>query len=689
MTAHDTPQFTNRLAQESSLYLKQHAHNPVDWYPWGSEALQRAKQLNRPIFLSIGYSACHWCHVMERESFENEAIAAYLNEHFVCIKVDREERPDLDQIYMEAVVLITRQGGWPMSVFLTPEGKPFFGGTYWPPHSRPGMAGFTDILHKIQDFWINRREDCETSANQLLEAMSEHQQQSQANQPLSENLMESALEFMIRATDQQQGGFGSQPKFPHATDFLLLHRLGNRLNSQQAKQAVDLTLTRMANGGIYDHLGGGFARYATDRAWLIPHFEKMLYDNALLLPLYAEVAQSTNNNRYQEVCHEILTFLKQEMTSPSGLLYSTLDADSEGVEGKFYVWSEAEIRQQLSAEQFPVFCTAYDVTSTGNWEGSTILNRVQSDEQLAEQFELPLSQVQQLLESAKQQLFNTRSQRVPPGRDEKVLASWNGLMIWGLAKASALLNDSSFAKHAQQAMDRILEVFSRDETRLWHTATDEQPSLNAYLDDYAALGLAGYELFQVTGETKYLTHSIRWAEAIQTHFAAETGGFYYTSDDHEQLVLRRQESQDNATPSGYNLAITLFHQLGRLLSRNEWIDLSSEAMQNRADQLLDVPLGYAQALLTLEAMLHPGPELVLCPGKADSDTLRSFLLSHCPPNSIVLIANEQTEAVAELQPWREGKTAINNEPTLYVCRANVCQEPIVGEQNILSQLNFG
>ncbi|HWL09349.1 MAG TPA: thioredoxin domain-containing protein, partial [Planctomicrobium sp.] len=452
---HDRP--ANRLAQETSPYLLQHAYNPVDWFPWGPEAFEKAKQEDKPIFLSIGYSACHWCHVMERESFENESIAKFLNENFVSIKVDREERPDLDQIYMSAVQLITRRGGWPMSVFLTPDAAPFYGGTYWPPTSRLGMPGFPDILHKLNDYWRTKRDEVITSSAELVNAVSDMSAPVFEDVPLGEETLRHAMRELIESADRRHGGFGGAPKFPHPMDIRVLLRGWKRFGEEAALDVALFTLRKMANGGIYDHLGGGFHRYSTDAMWLVPHFEKMLYDNALLVPAYLEAYQITQDPQFETVIRETLDYVLREMTSPEGGFYATQDADSEGEEGKFFVWSEQEIRQALGDREAELFNDCYDVTPRGNWEGKTILNRPRAWGEIATLHGISIDELHRRLAICRQTLFELRGHRIAPGRDDKILTGWNGMMITAMAQAGLILNEPRYRDAAVQACDFLLE----------------------------------------------------------------------------------------------------------------------------------------------------------------------------------------------------------------------------------------
>ncbi len=468
MTAPTHP--SNRLIEQTSPYLRQHAHNPVDWYSWGDEALRQARELDRPIFLSIGYSACHWCHVMEHESFEDEETARVLNEHFVSVKVDREERPDLDQIYMTAVQLMTRHGGWPMSVFLTPDLEPFYGGTYFPPIERHGLPSFRRVLLAIVDAWTNRRADLLAQAKDLSGHV--HQAMQIEAQPgsLDEGLLRGAGNHLRQVFDPTYGGFGRAPKFPHPMDLRLLLRLWQRFGDDDALRMATTTLDHMARGGIYDQLGGGFHRYSTDARWLAPHFEKMLYDNALLTAAYLEAFQATGDPVYRRIVDETLAYVEREMTSPAGAFYSTQDADSEGEEGKFFVWSRAEVEQVLGRDEAQLFCEIYEVTPEGNWEGHNILHRIRSDEQEAGLLKMPVEELRRRLAESRRKLFQRRAERVKPGLDDKILTSWNALMIDAFARAGAVLDNDAYIQRAVNAADYLLHRMRNTQGRLYRTS---------------------------------------------------------------------------------------------------------------------------------------------------------------------------------------------------------------------------
>jgi uncharacterized protein YyaL (SSP411 family) len=678
----------NRLIDETSPYLKQHAHNPVDWHAWNAESLRRAKELDRPIFLSIGYSACHWCHVMEHESFENDDIAALMNQWFVNIKVDREERPDLDQIYMNAVMALSGSGGWPMSVFLTPDLQPFFGGTYWPPDAKWGRPGFREILTAVHDAWSTRREAVLNQATELTETVSQASQPVSGAAPLNEDTLRNAQRSLLRAADRQHGGFGSAPKFPHPMDLRVLLRCGKRFQNSEALEVVNITLDKMARGGIYDHLGGGFARYSTDERWLVPHFEKMLYDNALLVPAYLEAYQAMGNVDYVRVVRETLEYVLREMTQPQGGFYSTQDADSEGVEGKFFVWSEDEVLRELGPEDGPVFAYCYDVTTHGNWEHQNILNRPKTPAQATQFLKRDSVEVEAILARCREKLFHVRSKRVPPGRDDKVLVSWNGLMIAAMAQAANVLNEPRYAQAARSAAEFILKEMCDDTGRLWHGYKDGRARFNAYVDDYAALIDALVELYQAIFEPWCIENALALAERMLDQFWDESdGGFFFTSADHETLITRNKDTHDSATPSGNSLAATALLKLGRLTGRRDLEDKAAGVLELMSGTLSRVPMAAGQALLALDFLLGPTHEIVLCDGASGEagDQALNSLHRRFVPNKLALRRTpELADAAlsAGLQPLLQGKGAVDGEVTAYICEQGACQAPAVGSAAI-------
>jgi len=509
----------NHLASETSLYLRQHAQNPVDWYPWGPQALARAKNESKPIFLSIGYSACHWCHVMEHESFLDAEVAAFLNEHFINIKVDREERPDIDNIYMSAVLALTGHGGWPMSVFLTPDLHPFYAGTYFPPEPRHGMPSFPQVLKAVSDAWRNKREGVIEQSINITKAIADHASIDGAgNFELTDSILTTAGKMLTRAYDLRYGGFGRAPKFPHPLDLRLLLRLYHRFNDVDALQMVTHTLDQMARGGIYDQLAGGFHRYSTDERWLAPHFEKMLYDNALLVPVYLEAYQATKHTFFKRIAEETLSWVEHEMTSPAGGFYSTTDADSEGVEGKFFVWSLEEVKQILGDEAD--FASAiFDISEGGNWEGHTILTRPKSDVQEMHLHQLADDTFLQRIDAIKKKLLAVRERRIKPGRDEKILAAWNGLMISAFAQAGMVLQSKKYVSLASRAADFVLTKMRQPDGKLYRTSLTEGPAkLNAYLEDYAFVIEGLLQLVEATWEQRWLDSAIELADIMISQF---------------------------------------------------------------------------------------------------------------------------------------------------------------------------
>lgn len=581
---------TNRLSKETSPYLLQHQHNPVDWFPWGDEALARAKKENKPILLSIGYSACHWCHVMEHESFENPETARLMNENFVNIKVDREERPDLDQIYQNVAQALTQGGGWPLTVFLTPDLRPYFGGTYFPPEDRWGRPGFPKVLHALSDAFKNDQESVLDNAQKLTEYISAADRILEGTKklPRFEDLKTIAQTLLVRV-DWVNGGLGDAPKFPNAMVFNFLWRWGTLTQSQQAQDAVRLTLTQMAKGGIYDQLGGGFHRYSVDESWSVPHFEKMLYDNALLLKLYSEVLLTPGGcpdpqvkTLYLEVIRNTVQYIFREMTSPEGGFYSAQDADTEGVEGKYFVWDLKDLAAALPEKDAKIFAQVMGVTQEGNFEeGKTVLFQAQSEDLVSEKLGISLNEVHQSILRSKQKLLELRKQRVAPGLDHKVLTSWNGLMVSGLAWASQALKmtgeqelGQKVLSAAQKAFSFLSQKLSHDSDRLWSTFQGGKGKHNGYLDDYANLALAAIDLSRFSNSSSevdsYLSLSQKWIQTILKHFKDQDGeGYFFTSDDHEKLIQRPKTTFDQAVPSGSAVTLNCLCALSELISSDQ------------------------------------------------------------------------------------------------------------------------
>jgi uncharacterized protein YyaL (SSP411 family) len=676
---------TNRLAQETSPYLRQHAHNPVDWYPWGEEALRRAGELDRPIFLSVGYSACHWCHVMEHESFEDPEVGRLLNEHFVPIKVDREERPDLDQIYMTAVQLMTGHGGWPMSVFLTPDLKPFYGGTYYPPDDRYGgqMPSFKRLLGAIIEAWQSRRAAVREQALQLTGHIQQAVRLEPADRALGPEVVRRAADELRHGFDPVHGGFGKAPKFPHPMDLRVLLRVWQRFGEEDALVMVRKTLDGMARGGMYDHLGGGFHRYSTDRSWLVPHFEKMLYDNALLTVAYLEAYQATGEPFYREVVEETLAYVLREMTSPEGPFYSTQDADSEGEEGKFFVWSAEEVERVLGKELADLFGAVYDVTPEGNWEGHNILHRTRSDEQEARLQRLGEGELRARLDETRRKLFEVREHRVHPGRDEKALTSWNGLMISAFARAHQVLGRPEYREAATRAADFIVTRMRTADGRLLHTySAGSEPKLNGYLEDYAFLLEGLVDLYEATFSLRWLQLALELAGVMVGQFWDESeGGFFYTGRDHEELIARTRDAHDSSVPSGNGMAVTALLRLAKLTGRTDLEERALRTLRLFSGLLTASPRVAGQMLIGLDFHLGPVDEFALV-GDLESPEMRDVLrLIHrrFRPHH-VLAAKPAQGAPAELDqvvPLLAGKSGLDRVAT-YICKDFACQAPLVG-----------
>jgi uncharacterized protein len=681
----------NRLAQQTSPYLLQHQDNPVDWYPWGPEALERAKREERPIFLSIGYSACHWCHVMEHESFENDEIAYALNKEFVCIKVDREERPDLDQIYMAAVQMLTGRGGWPMSVFLTPELLPFYGGTYWPPRSKHGMPGFDQVIAAVAAAWRDRRDHAVTTAGEIADHMRKMAAPEMEPGELSLDLITSAAARMERSFDFTNGGFGGAPKFPHAMDLQLLLRFWQRTGQAGALTMVKLTLDRMHAGGIYDHLGGGFARYSVDARWFAPHFEKMLYDNALLAGAYLDGYLAMGEEAYARVVRETLDYILRDMTDAAGGFHSTEDADSEGEEGKYYLWTPSEIAAVLDPVKATRFCRIYNVSEEGNFEHRNILHLTQTLEYWATELGVSEPDLRAELKAERAQLLAAREKRIKPGKDDKILVNWNGLMIDTLARAAGALDEPRYLEAAIRAADFILKEMRDANGRLLHTWRQGRASLAAYLDDYAGLAGALVSLYEATFDERFLREAMTLAEVLLAQFHdKETGGFFFTAGDHEQLIARHKDWQDSSVPSGSALAALALLRLARLTGNEAYETAALETMESVAGLMIESPLAAGQMLLAVDFYLGPAVEIVLL-GNSDSvstqNTLRALRHAYLP--SKVVAFHNSADAVAKDSPLAAllaGKTAQAAEPTLFVCEHFTCRAPVAGEKAAITAI---
>ena len=676
----------NRLAEESSPYLLQHANNPVDWYPWGDEAIARARDEQKPIFLSIGYSACHWCHVMEHESFENEAIADYINANFIAVKVDREERPDLDQIYMNAVQIMTGRGGWPMSVFLTPELQPFYGGTYWPPHARPDMRspGFDQVLQAVLDAWTNRRDQAITQAAEMTNRIAAISDQfSESEGQLNNELLLAAAGKLEQNFDFKNGGFGGAPKFPHAMDLQFLMRLWHQQPREGVLHMVRLTLDKMANGGIYDHLGGGFARYTVDAKWLVPHFEKMLYDNGLLISAYLDLHAITQDDSYKDVVCDSLDYILRDMTDVDGAFHSTEDADSEGVEGKFYVWSPGEVTEVLGESASERFCYVYDVTEHGNFEGHSILNLPKTIQQCAEAKCWDVAELQAELAESRAKLLERRDTRVRPGKDDKIIVSWNGLMIDAMAQAANAFGRPDYRDAAVRVATFIKQrMTEEDGTRLLHTYRGGTAKLAGYLDDYACLANSLVSLYEATFDESWLEWGATLMETVLAHFPTKDGTLYYTADDHEQLITRTIDMHDSSVPSGNAIAATALVRLGRLCSRPDFLECANRIVQSAVPIIEVAPSAAGQMMIAADMLLRPAYEIVVCGGddvETDADLLHSIHATYLPNCSVAYRAASSEGTNADVVgSLFDGRTSLNGELTTYICHKQTCEAPLTG-----------
>lgn len=675
----------NRLAESHSPYLLQHKDNPVDWYPWGDEAFETANQSDRPIFLSIGYAACHWCHVMEHESFENESIAEFLNKYFVSIKVDREERPDIDQIYMNAVQIMTGQGGWPMSVFLDHDRQPFYAGTYWPAIARAGMPGFPQILDSLAEVWKTRRHDVlehaakiTQSLTQLAVGTAEPSEELIFDSKVADQIAQDAAQHLLNVFDPSDGGFGQAPKFPHATDLHFLLRRAAIAKDEATLTAITTTLDKMAGGGIFDHIGGGFSRYSVDTKWLVPHFEKMLYDNALLAEVYVRAFQVTGNDRYANVARSTLDYLCRDMTDPSGGFHCSEDADSEGVEGKFYVWNPLQVIEVLGKERGERFCQIHDITQRGNFEGKSIPHLPTFIDSWAIELGIePVSLHLQLAED-REALRLARAKRIPPGRDDKIITAWNALAIRALAIAGAVLDEPRYLDAAISAAEFIETKMRKPNGRLLHAYRQGVSHLDGLVDDYAFTIEAYLALYQATGIARWVQRAEQLADDMIEHFVDSTnGGFFYTADDGEALLTRNKDWHDGSLVSGNGSAVNGLLTLASLCGRDDFREVASKTLSVAAAVLKKQAAACASLLVGLDRYHHENQQLVLA---VDSDDQLqrispTFHRRFRPNATLAWSISEQDQVKLAV-----GKTSEKGQQALYICQDFSCQQPIVGEE---------
>ncbi|HTT02628.1 MAG TPA: thioredoxin domain-containing protein [Steroidobacteraceae bacterium] len=680
MATHTDPKHTNHLIGETSPYLLQHAHNPVDWHPWGTEAFTKAQREGKPVHLSIGYSSCHWCHVLAEESFEDEATARLLNEHFINIKVDREERPDIDRIYQIAQQLLTRRsGGWPLTMFLTPEDqRPFFGGTYFPKEPRYGMPAFTEVLSRVAQYYASHRAELAAQNRALVEALAQIDAPGAAGTvTLGAGPLTAAREELAASFDARFGGFGAAPKFPHplTLERLLRHWHASTASPQPDAHALHmatLTLRRMGEGGLNDQLAGGFSRYSVDPYWMIPHFEKMLYDNGALLAVYAEAALATSDPLYARIAAGTAEWALAEMQSAAGGYYSSFDADSEGHEGKYYVWDRAEIARLLTPEEYAAFAPRFGIDREPNFEGRWHLHTFVALEELAMRLGKSQPEIVELIDAARRKLLAVRRTRIAPGRDEKILTGWNALNIRGMAIAARALGRADLAASASRALDFIRRTHWRD-GRLLATSKDGRAHLRAYLDDYAFLADAVLELQQVRFVGEELAFAQQLLEVLLAHFAAgESGGFYFTADDHESLIHRSLSFSDDATPAGNGVAARALLRMGYLLGETRYLSAAEALLRAAWPALERAPTAHMSLLTALEEYLY-APQIVILRGDAGAiESWRRALAQRYAPRRLILAIPAQA---ADLPPALASKPA-QGSAVAYVCSGSVCSAPI-------------
>ena len=674
----------NRLKDESSPYLLQHADNPVDWHPWGEEAFRIAREQDKPVLLSVGYSACHWCHVMAHESFEDEATAEMMNALFVNVKVDREERPDVDDIYMGAVQAIAGQGGWPMTVFLLPDGRPFYGGTYYPKERRMGMPSFTQLMGAVHDAYRSQRANLETQADNLHQTLKRDVLAigRQDDSGLTSDMLADAAKGLLAGIDRENGGFGSQPKFPNPISLEFLLRYHARTGDEEALNLATFTLRQMAQGGIYDQIGGGFARYSVDAHWLAPHFEKMLYDNAQLSRLYLHAWQITGDEFYKSIAVDIYDYILREMTAPAGGFYSATDADSEGEEGKFFVWTIAELAEALdpvSAElprALEIAIEVYGLTEQGNFEGSNILHLPRPLDETAILLGLSLDELSAALEVIKRRLYAVREERVPPGLDDKILTSWNGLMLASLAEAARILKRDDYLEAARRAGEFLLGQMMQEKSRLYRTHKDGVSKLNGYLEDYANLIDALLELYQTTFEDGWFVAARQLADAALLRFRADDGGFYDTSDDHEALIVRPRNVQDNVTPSGNGMLAKQLLRLAAYTGEARYDEAARAVLRKLSDAMRQYPQAFAESLNAADMLVQGIAEVAVIGELNDETTIQVLDALQQPyrPNLVTAHAPDDVRQHDSI-PLLSARSKIDGATAVYVCRNFVCKLP--------------
>jgi uncharacterized protein len=688
----------NRLAKEKSPYLLQHATNPVDWYPWGDEAFEKARKEDKPIFLSIGYSTCHWCHVMENESFQDTGIARVMNEAFVSIKVDREERPDIDNIYMTVCQMITGSGGWPLSIIMTPDKKPFYAGTYIPRESRFGLIGLSELVPRIKELWETRKNDVMHTADQITEALS-HASAPTSDGELGEPILKSAFEQFEQSYDKRFGGFGAAPKFPTPQNFLFLLRYWKRSGDEQALEMVEQTLRAMRQGGIYDHLGFGFHRYSTDIQWVQPHFEKMLYDQALMAMAYTEAFQATGKKEYKDVAGEIFTYVMRDMTASGGAFFSAEDADSEGAEGKFYLWNAAEIRNVLEADDAELAMTLFDIKDEGNFDdpgigskaGLNILHETKSITELAEDLGFPIDQLKSRLERIRNRLFTERERRIHPRKDDKILTDWNGLMIAALAFGGQVFDEPRYIEAAQKAANFIMGNMRSPDGRLFHRFREGQAAIEANIDDYAFFIWGMINLYEATFDIRYLRDALELNGDMLDHFWDKSErGLYFTADDAEKLPVRQKELYDGALPSGNSIAALNLYHIGRITGIMGYEGQAEDIINMSSGQVRRSPQAFAMLLCALDFELGPTYEIVIVgrPAADDTQEMLKEVRSRFIPNKIVVVkpTGHDSPDIVHFADFIKAQTSIDGKATAYICHNYTCDLPTTDAKKLVELL---
>ena len=692
----------NRLIHEKSPYLLQHAHNAVDWYPWSSEAFEKAKEKDKPIFLSIGYSTCHWCHVMEKESFDNVEVAELLNEAFVCIKVDREERPDLDIIYMKVCQMLTGSGGWPLNIIMTPDKKPFFAATYIPKENRFGSTGLKELIPRIWELWNSHRSEVVNSAKKITTFLEESYLSSSdvtsSDVTLDESTLYKAFKCLCEKFDEHNGGFGDTPKFPTPQNLTFLLRYWNRTANEKALWMVEKTLKSMRLGGIFDHVGYGFHRYSTDSRWLVPHFEKMLYNQAMLIMAYTEAFEATGKEEYERTAREIVTYVLRDMTSPEGGFYSAEDADSEGEEGKFYLWTKEEIRQLLSEDEADFVMKIFNITKEGNSGisiqdkmGENILFLKNSLNEIANTLEVSLGELRERLEKVRDKLFVARERRVRPSKDDKILTDWNGLMIAALSKAARVFNEEEYGNVSRKTVKFIISTMRDSKGRLFHRSRGGAVGIPGFLNDYAFFIWGLIELYETTFEAEYLHKAVALTRDMIEYFWDEKGGFYFTANDIEEVLIRSKEVYDGAYPSGNSVAALNLLNLARLTGKTEFEEKGAQMLQAFSSPILKAPLAHVQMMNALDFAMGPTYEVVIA-GDLQADDARNMvqaLRRQFIPNTVVLFRFPEghKESISSLAEFTRNLSAKEGKATAYVCRNYVCNLPTTSIEQMLELLS--